>query len=127
VTAPNTYSAPAPSNPYQNLPPIPAAGAIAAGTAPVGQTPQTSNSSYSGVVPTQPTAGQTSVGNYTAGTTTGSQPSNRYSGVYQPGTTSRPTTYNFGSVAPAQATTPLGVGTTLPPNTASNPPTGVIR
>ena len=124
LTAPNTYSAPAPSSPYPNLPPIPTAGGFALGTTPAGQTPQATVPSYPGAVPTQPTAGQTSVGNYTAGNT--SQPSNRYSGVYQPGTTSRPTTYNFGSVAPAQATAPA-VGTVLPPNTASNRLPSVLR
>jgi hypothetical protein len=127
ATAPNSYSAPPPSNPYQNLPPIPSTSTIAAGTAPIGQTPQSNIPSYPGV-PTQPTAGQTSVGSYTAGNSSvGSQPSNRYTGAYQPGTTSRSTTYNFGSVAPAQATAPAATGTQLPPNTASNPPVGVMR
>ena len=130
VNAPNTNST-APSgttqnNPYANLPPIPGAGSFA-GTAPAGQTPQIP--SYPGTVPTQPTAGQTSVGNYTAGTpATGNPTSNRYSGVYQPGTTSRSTTYNFsGGVTPAQATAPSATGVSLPPNTAANPTPGVLR
>ncbi len=129
ATTPNTYDAPVTSNPYQNLPPLPPTGAVAAGTVPLGQTPQTTTPSYPGIaLPTQPTAGQTSIGTYTAGnSSTGSQPSNRYSGVYQPGSTSRSNTYNFGSVTPAQATAPSTLGTSLPPNTASNPPAGLMR
>ncbi len=123
-TAPTNYNAPSTGNTYPNLPPIPT---IATGTTP-SAAPQVSVPSYPGTTPTQPTAGQTSVGTYTAGnTSSASQPSNRYSGVYQPGTTSRPTTYNFGSVTPAQATTPSVSVPQLPPNTASNPSNELLR
>ena len=127
MTTPNTYSSPVQNNPYPSLPAIPSSGGLAAGN--VGQAQIANVPNYPAVpVPTQPTAGQTSVGNYTAGGyNTGSQPINRYSGVYQPGTTSRSTTYNFGSVAPATATAPSSTGPALPPNTASNPQPNVIR
>ena len=127
TSTPNTVGTPTQSNPYQNLPPLPSTVAMSAGT--VGQTQMPNVPSYPGTsVPTQSTAGQTSVGNYNAGNyNAGSQPSNRYSGVYQPGTTSRSTTYNFGSVAPATATSPSTPGVALPPNTASNPQPNVIR
>jgi hypothetical protein len=119
-------NAPSPSTSYPSLPPIPGTGTLATGTTPVNQTTQLPT--YPGTLPGQPTVGQTSVGNYTAGNTlTGTPASNRYSGVYQPGTTSRPTTYNFGSVTPAQATAPSNTGTSLPPNTASNPPNTLMR
>ena len=130
TTAPNTYTA-APNNAYPNLPPMPTTpmtGAIAAGIAPTGQAPQVNSPSYPGAVPSEPTQGQTSVGSYTTpNSTAAGQPANRYSGVYQPGTTGRSTSYNFGSVSPAQATSPSPAGIPLPPNTASNPPNGVLR
>lgn len=114
-----------PSTSYPSLPPIPGAGALATGTQ-VNQATQLPT--YPGTLPGQPTGGQTSVGTYTAGNTSTATPaSNRYSGVYQPGTTSRPTTYNFGSVTPAQATAPSSTGASLPPNTASNPTNTLLR
>lgn len=127
-TAPNTYtSAPYPN---QSLPAIPSPGTIVTGVGqpnsqPTGQAQQFGVPNYPGTIPMDPTQGQPSSGFATTNQSISEPTSNRYSGVYQPGTTARPTTYNFGNVAPAQATTPSTP--TLPPNTAANPPTGVLR
>lgn len=108
------------SNASQPLPSTP--------TLPIALPGQPAAPSYPGVsAPVQTVSGPAAGSVYTqasqpqASQPQAGQPANRYSGVYQPGTTARATTYNFGSVSPAAATaaSPAPAATALPPNTAS--------
>ena len=120
-----------PSNSYQALPPIPGATgsstyALPNSTASAGYGAPTTGYPPTTTPPSQPQIAQTPT------PPTGASPyvteapaSNRYSGVYQPGTTGRNTTYNFGSAPTVNAATPPT--TSLPPNTASGSGPGLYN
>ncbi len=114
----------APSNTYQSLPPLP--GAMP--SAPSNSLPTLGANSGTvgaqGYGLTAPGISQTTQ-SVAAPTTTApnsygmdAPSANRYSGVYQPGTTGRNTSYNFGGAQPTTASA-TGPATSLPPNTAS--------
>ena len=120
----------APSNPQQSLPPIPGAAGGSTYAMPNSSTGTgygTPSTAYPPTTtPSQPQIAQTPT------PPTGASPyvtevpaANRYSGVYQPGTTGRGTTYNFGSAPTVNATTPPT--TSLPPNTASGSGPGLYN
>lgn len=137
ASIPSPYASTTASNPYQNLPPLPSIGTnnapsgVSAPTQPVAATaPRTA-------APAVPSFGGTSVpiptGNTlapaTATTAVDTGAANRYSGTYQPGTTARQTTYNFGTGAPATApaATATQPAVSLPPNTASGAGPGLTN
>ncbi len=155
TVATSAYATPTASNPYQNLPPLPAANAGFANTTPAslpaapsvpssyGNTPSyPGTSAYANTIPAPTNTAATSAVplsnvappgvNAAPGSAYALEPTtaNRYSGAYQPGTTARKTTYNFGGVTPAATSAPAN--TLLPPNTASGsgpglPNSSVIR
>ncbi len=71
-------------------------------------------------LPSYPASTQTATVPPTSAYSSMEAPAIRNAGTYQPGTTARPTTYNFGASS-ASATS-----TTLPPNTASGAGPGII-
>ncbi len=110
----NPYGAPAIS--YPSLPNVGQASATAGGQFP---TNNTALPSYPALGTSLPSAATTAGSAYSAvAPPTGGQPASYQAATYQPGTTARPTTYNFGSSA---SPTP-----TLPPNTASGAGPGII-
>lgn len=119
-----TTGSAAPSNSYQGLPPIPGAAGSSTYSLPApsagvgyGSTPGNSNN-FAGPVPPQSSPVPSASPNPPAASPyVTDAPSNRYSGVYQPGTTGRNTTYNFGGAPTVGAAAPTT--TSLPPNTAS--------